>query len=101
MKIEIVEVIDKIVSSNPYHVPQKKWREWNREARIAFNRLYGSMQSNQYAYQHPKQELMSRAHWKTVCWNAAWTAADNANTSKVQDIAKRFAPALRRLANGK
>ena len=61
--------------NNVYHVPVKQWRKWHVRQRRVFNELYSSMVLNQHLYLHPKQEKLSKSHWKTTCWNAAWTAA--------------------------
>lgn len=70
--------------ANLYHVPVKQWKKWTLDARQVFNEVYSSMVKNQVIFNHPRQEKISREHWKTVCWNAAWTAA-----CAIQDI---FAP---------
>ena len=62
--------------SNIYGVPQKQWTKWDVMGRQVFNEVYSSMVGNQWIFLHPKQEKMSRSHWRTTAWNAAWTAAD-------------------------
>ncbi len=57
-------------------VPKKQWGKWSEKARGVFNSVYDSMTSNPWAYWHPKCLEISLSHWKTVAWNAAWTAAD-------------------------
>lgn len=77
MAIEQIQ-LKKIVHSrqNVHKVPMRQWRKWSNSAREMFNAVYSSMRANQWAYQHPKEEKMSSEHWKTVCWNAAWTASE-------------------------
>lgn len=62
-------------TSNIYHVPIKQWRKWKVRQRMVFNEVYSSMVLNQSIYLHPKQEKLSKSHWRTTVWNAAWTAA--------------------------
>lgn len=79
MAIERFEVKDVTKSrSNVYGVPMKQWTKWGVLARQVFNEVYSSMVGNQWVFLHPRQEKMSRSHWKTTAWNAAWTAADAA-----------------------
>lgn len=62
--------------SNLYRVPLKQWRRWTPTAKQAFNEVYSAMVKNQGLFLHPKQERLSRSHWQTTAWNAAWTAAN-------------------------
>ena len=64
-----------ISRSNIYHVPVKQWKSWKPYARQVFNEVYSSMWLNQGIFCHPKMTKLSKTHWKTICWNAAWTAA--------------------------
>lgn len=64
---------------NLYHAPGKQWRKWNVRARGVFNLVYSTMRSNQRLFAHPKAPAVSREHWGTTAWNAAWTAANAAN----------------------
>ena len=66
--------------ANVFHVPVKQWTKWNEPAKRVFNDVYSSMKQNQSVFKHPKQEKSSREHWKTICWNAAWTAAESVRT---------------------
>lgn len=66
---------------NVHKVPQKQWKRWNDRQRVIFNHVFSSMLHNQEMFKHPKQAPMSSEHWKTPCWNAAWTAADAAADS--------------------
>jgi hypothetical protein len=75
MAVEEVEISFLWSRRNAYNVPQKAWRSWTPQARQLFNEVYSSMRRNQELFKHPKAEKDSREHWKTVCWNAAWTAA--------------------------
>lgn len=79
MAIERVEVKGvKESRANLYRVPVKQWDKWSAVGRQVFNEVYSSMVGNQWLFLHPKQEKMSRSHWKTTAWNAAWTAASAA-----------------------
>lgn len=62
--------------SNQYKVPKKQWAKWSEQARHVFNELYRTMIHNQGTFMHPKDSHRPAAHWKTVCWNASWMAAD-------------------------
>ena len=64
---------------NLYHVPIEKWKKWSPQGRQVFNEVYSSLLLNQTLYIHPKQAPVSRKHWGTTCWNAAWTAANATN----------------------
>lgn len=68
-----------ISRANLYHVPGKKWRKWTARAREVFNLVYSTMRSNQRLFAHPKAAPVSRDHWNTTAWNAAWIAANAAN----------------------
>jgi hypothetical protein len=78
MTVEQVKVDYLESRSNVYRVPLKQWRKWGPGARQVFNEVYSSMTRGQDLFLHPKQEKMSRSHWRTTAWNAAWTAASAA-----------------------
>lgn len=61
---------------NRYRVPVTVWRRWSPAARTVFNRTYDFMIDNPGLMNHPKQAPFKHEHWKTLCWNAAWIAAD-------------------------
>lgn len=63
-------------SRNTHKVPKKQWMRWNEDERIVFNDLYDQMLVNQSVFTHPRTAVMPPDEWKTICWNAAWTAAD-------------------------
>ena len=84
MAIEQVKVDYVESRSNVYRVPQKQWRKWGAGARQVFNEVYSSMSKNQDLFLHPKQAAASRSHWKTTCWNAAWTAAGAAHGAGIE-----------------
>ena len=73
--IEKVEVPFTKSRGNLYHVPVRQWSKWGPLARQVFNEVYSSMWKSQHLFLHPKAQAHSRSHWKTTCWNAAWTAA--------------------------
>lgn len=74
--IEVISIEYTKSRANTFNVPLKQWRKWSLVARQAFNEVYSSMVKNQEFYVHPKQDKLSKSHWKTICWNAAWTAAN-------------------------
>ena len=80
-KIEVVEMPAALAESeaceNLYGVSNRAWRKWNQQSRFIFNNVYHQMEF-QKAITHPKTFLMPDEQWKTICWNAAWLAADAA-----------------------
>jgi hypothetical protein len=76
MKAERVRVEFTQSRANVFKVPAKQWRQWSVPARQVFNEVYSSMSGSQWVFNHPEQPAMSKSHWKTVCWNSAWTASD-------------------------
>lgn len=75
-KVKIEGVVES--RQNVYGVPVRQWGKWGPLSRQVFNEVYSAMVKNQWVFLHPKQEKLSRAHWKTTAWNAAWAAADAA-----------------------
>jgi len=67
------------MTPNPHKVPLKKWRKWSDTARRAFNDTYPFMRDNPGLVTHPKSPEQKAGHWNTICWNAAWLAADAAD----------------------
>lgn len=61
--------------ANLMHVSKKQWAKWNELARHVFNATFQAMRDNQAIFSHPKAAHMGREKWRTVAWNAAWTAA--------------------------
>lgn len=62
---------------NKHRVPQVQWRKWSNLARRIFNDVYYSMRPSMQAQLiHPDAVVVSKEHWKTLQWNAAWLAAD-------------------------
>ena len=55
---------------------KKKLKRWSQEGRRVFAEVYELMLANPELLKHPAQANIPAAHWKTLCWNAAWTAAD-------------------------
>lgn len=65
------------VIPNKFKVPAKQWKKWDSTwQKTVFNEVNETMLRNQEMFLHPKAQVVSPAHWKTTCWNAAWTAAD-------------------------
>lgn len=72
---------------NRFKVPLKQWSKWSNHAKKVFNQLYQAMRpSLQWAFLHPDAHPSSKAHWDTVRWNSAWTAADIANGDRPKDL---------------
>jgi hypothetical protein len=63
------------MTPNPYKVQQGQWKKWSEQARGVFNSVYAAM-SDQRLFIHPKAAKVSREHWQTTRWNAAWIAAE-------------------------
>lgn len=63
--------------ANKHKVPKKVWARWSRQAQRTFNAMMYSLRPRMQAVvQHPDAPLLSRDHWGTIRWNAAWLAAD-------------------------
>jgi hypothetical protein len=63
---------------NTFDVPKKQWKRWSGVGQVVFNAVYSTMLDNQDLFLHPKADTIPNEHWNTVCWNAAWVAADYA-----------------------
>lgn len=61
---------------NRFEVPRRQWAKWSDQARSVFNDTYQVMMENQRLFLHPKAKAQEAEHWKTTCWNAAWSAAE-------------------------
>lgn len=83
-KIEVVEMPESLSASeateNIYHVQNRQWRKWNKQARFIFNHVYNQM-GDQTCISHPLMPKMRDELWTTIRWNSAWLAADAAWTS--------------------
>jgi len=62
------------IAVNAYKVQAKQWKKWTGRQRQVFNDVHFAMAS-QSVFIHPKQPPMDDAHWQTIRWNAAFTAA--------------------------
>lgn len=62
--------------SNKHKVQKRRWDSWTNMAKRIFNRTFETLRNRQSIYMHPKAAAIPKEHWKTVAWNAAWTAAD-------------------------
>ncbi len=49
--------------------------DWTEEQKRLFVRVWRCM-GNQNYVRHPNAQIMPWAHWETIAWNAAWTAAE-------------------------
>lgn len=61
---------------NTHRVPVKQWYRWSDVAKRVFNSVYEQMTKKTEMFLHPDSCMPISKHWKTTCWNAAWTAAD-------------------------
>jgi hypothetical protein len=59
-----------------------KLEDWSLEARRIFHYLYDFMMLNPEAMQHPDAAEIPAAHWKTIAYNAAWTAANGVDNKQ-------------------
>ncbi len=66
---------------NKYRVPSKAWKKWGATARRTFNDVYSFGMDNMSVMRHPEHLAPKPAHWKTLCWNFAWIAADAVDKS--------------------
>ncbi len=74
------KIISETPIPNPNKVPARLWKSFGRIGQKVFNETYDvtfnrMIQSNMI---HPKQKVMPKEQWKTLCWNfschAAWSA---------------------------
>ena len=77
-KAEAINVTYIEDTANRYRVPKKQWVKWDKGQRLVFNHVHSAMIQNPQFFQHPQAEKVSRDHWKTTAWNAAWEAASAA-----------------------
>jgi len=68
-----IEYFDDAV--NRYKVPKSQWKRWSKFQRRVFNGVHSQMLHQQHLFTHPKTDEIPRDEWKTIAWNAAWTAA--------------------------
>lgn len=73
----IVKVITEIPVPNPNKVPARLWKSFGRMGQKVFNETYDVTYNrmSQHNMIHPKQTIMSKEQWKTLCWNFACHAA--------------------------
>lgn len=74
------------MTRNKFKVPKRTWARWTEVGRQVFNILFESMIANQSVYIHPKSSIRPQDHWRTTCWNAAWTVADAASATTRQQV---------------
>jgi hypothetical protein len=67
------------MATNHFGVAPSQWRKWSPTRQGVFNRVFRAMLKNQVLFTHPKMAPMPLVQWRTVAWNAAWTAADSAS----------------------
>lgn len=63
---------------NQYKVPAKTWRQWSKKQRKMFNGVYEDITNvGVDLFVHPItiQRKLSDEEFRTIAWNAAWTAA--------------------------
>lgn len=69
--------------SNVNHVPLRQWRRWSDQQRAIFNGVHADLtHMGQSCFLHPETvgRQLSTAEYDTICWNAAWIAADQAGS---------------------
>ena len=74
-KVEKFDLIYDSTTDNDYNVPDKQWRKWSPKQRQMFNMIWSAMTDDPKVFQHPASDIPYE-QWKTIAWNAAWTAAD-------------------------
>lgn len=79
---------------NRYKVPKKVWNRWTERGQLVFNTVFSTMRRSQFLFLHPQGTKNRKEHWRTTCWNAAWTAADAASAGKPTKAAARIAKLL-------
>jgi hypothetical protein len=75
-----------MIVRNKYNVSKKTWARWKHPARAIFNELYGVMMKNHWVFRRPDSPPITRKAWRTVCWNAAFVAADFASKSPITHV---------------
>ncbi len=63
-------------TANRHRVQKGAWERWSPQARHVFNMTYEGMNTNQLVMTHPHAEKIPHYQWQTICWNAAWVAAN-------------------------
>jgi hypothetical protein len=66
---------------NKFKVPQRQWRKWHAGARQVFNELYAVMKDNQHLFLWNGDKPRPKRRWTITAWNAAWLAADAAESA--------------------
>jgi hypothetical protein len=61
---------------NLHKVPVKAWRKFGKRGQRLFNDVFEELLATPWG--HPKMPKLKPDHWKTLCWNAAWVAAEQA-----------------------
>ena len=61
---------------NEHKVVKAQWDSWAIGSQAVFNSVYQQMIRTPMLFLHPKTKRLPTREWKTICWNAAWTAAD-------------------------
>ena len=75
----IVKVVTETPIPNPNKVPARLWKSFGRMGQKVFNETYDVTYNRmaQSNMTHPKQQIMPKEQWKTLCWNfschAAWS----------------------------
>lgn len=67
---------------NIFNVPKKQWNKWSPLSKAVFNDLYYMMLNNFTLFNHP-DAIEIEEEWYTVCWNAAWLAAEMIKDNRV------------------
>lgn len=62
--------------ANRHRVRKDVWQKWSDHARRVFNLTYETLNGNQLVMTHPHAEKIPHYQWQTICWNAAWIAAN-------------------------
>jgi hypothetical protein len=58
-------------------VAATQWKKWPEVSRSTFNELYAFMVGNQAHCKHHEGPYLHEKHWRTLCFNAAFMAADH------------------------
>lgn len=67
-----------MAARNIHGVPKDAWKAWSEQGRAIFNAMFSTFRY-QRTWAHPKTPMMPPNQWKTIRWNAAWSAASFAS----------------------
>lgn len=61
---------------NTNGVSASQWKKWPEVSRSTFNEVFAYLIGNQAHCKHPEGPYLHEKHWRTICFNAAYMAAN-------------------------